>query len=283
MTVTKHAQRAAHADMIEVYFVAQVPIQKLPAARPAPAGRAQFGASSQHHAHSQSAGQPSKARKRAKQVAGAGTILLALFSFVVFLGPLGPLAGPRLSGSAPFLPGSESMVSHTGSGRVLMAVGSNSSDDLDNSLPHNRTALELPVYNFLPVQVVAPTEGSDESLVADNFSDQGKVVSRGWGGGRVMEAGHVAPFKSVVLRPSNKKAEVQALQGLKVTSVPSTATDMPAVDHTLQSCHRIVSVCFDVQVSICTRRSAPRVCATKPAALYASVFSKLCQLRSWVS
>ena len=217
----------------------------MPAARPAPASSAQFGTSKQHHATNQSASQASKARKRAKQAAGAGTLLLALFSFVVFLGPLGPLSGPRLSvsapdlghlGSAPFLPGSESMAGHTGSGRILMAVGSNTSDVLDSSLQHNQTALELPVNNSLLLRkaIALTTDGSDESFVADNFSDHGKVVSQGWLGGRVLEAGHVEPFKSVVLRPSNKNAEVQALQGLKVTSTRSTATNMYAVYHTLQ-------------------------------------------------
>ena len=124
-----------------------------------------------------------------------------------------------------------------------MAVGSNSSDDLDNSLQHNQNALELPVYNSLPLRgaVASPTESSDESEVADNFSDQDTVVSQGWLGGRAMEAGHVAPFKTVVLRPSNKKAENQALQGLKVSVLPSIAPNMPAVDHTLQQCHHTIS------------------------------------------
>lgn len=241
----------------------QVPIQKMPAARPAPAGSAQFGASSQHRANSQSAGQPSKARKRAKQAAGAGTIMLALFSFVVFMGPFGPLAGPRLSGpapalghsgSAPLLPGSESLAGHMGSGRVLMAVGSNSSDVLDDSLQHNQTTLELPVDNSLLLrrEIVSTSEGSDESVVSDNFSDQGKLVSQGWLGGRELEASHVEPLKSVVLRPSNKNAEVQALQGLKVVPMPSTATNLYAVHHTLHSDHSLAHVCFET-VSICSR------------------------------
>ena len=114
-----------------------------------------------------------------------------------------------------------------------MAVGSNSSDVLDRSLQHNQTMLELPGNNSLLLRgaIDSTTEGSDESFVYDKFSDQGKVVSHGWLGGSVLEAGHVEPFKSVVLRPSNKDAEVQVLQGLKVTSMP---INMYAVDHTLQ-------------------------------------------------
>ena len=199
----------------------------MPAARPAPVGsHAQTGAHSQHHASNQSSGQPSKARKRAKQAAGAGTVLLALFSFVVVLGPLGPLAGPRLSGSAPDpghlgsapFPGSEGMAGHMGGGRVLMAVGANSSDVLDKPQQHN---LELPVNDSLLVggqAGVLTAEGAEQSVVADNFSGHGEVGSQGWLGGAVLEGAHVEPLKSVVLRPSNKKAEGQALQGLKVAT-----------------------------------------------------------------
>lgn len=199
----------------------------MPAARPAPAGsHAQLGASGQHHASNQSSSQPSKAHKRAKQAAGAGTVLLALFSFVVVLGPLGPLAGPRLSGSAPDLghlgsapfPGSEGMAGHMGGGRVLMAVGSNSSDVLEQPRQHNP---ELPVNNSLLVGQVSDltVEGGEQSVVADNFSGHGEVVSQGWLGGAVLERAPEEPLKSVVLRPSNKKAEGQALQGLKVNEV----------------------------------------------------------------
>lgn len=213
-------------------LVTQVPIQKMPPSRPAPASsHMPSGTASQRPATAQSSEKPSKARKRAKQAAGAGTVLLALFSFVVFLGPLGPMAGPRLSGSAPalghlhsagFLPGSASMGGHLGGGRVLMAISSNSSDaqEAPPSLQHNQTALALPVEAslFLPDEALARVEDSEEGVVGDNFSGQGKVVSPGrWGG--VLEAAHVTPLKSLVLRPSNKQAEVQALQGLKVTSV----------------------------------------------------------------
>lgn len=233
-TVVKHVQYACAVH--QVSLATQVPIQKMPAARPAPAGsHAQIGAHSQHYASNQSSGQPSKARKRAKQAAGAGTVLLALFSFVVVLGPLGPLAGPRLSGSAPDLghlgsapfPGSEGVAGRMGSGRVLMAVGSNSSDVLDKPQQHNpaqQKNLELPVNNSLLVGQagVLTAEGNDQSMVADNFSGHGEVVSQGWLGGAVVEGAPVEPLKSVVLRPSNKKAEGQALQGLKVHSLPST-------------------------------------------------------------
>ncbi|KAL3144021.1 hypothetical protein ABBQ32_003825 [Trebouxia sp. C0010 RCD-2024] len=206
----------------------KVPIQKMPPSRPAPASsHMPSGTASQRPAAAQSSGQPSKARKRAKQAAGASTVLLALFSFVVFLGPLGPAAGPRLSGSTPalghphsagLLPGSASMGGHIGSGRVLMGIGSNASDaqEVPFSLQHNQTALALPVEDslFLPDEGLSMAEDSQEAVVGDNFSGQGKVVSPGrWGG--VLEAAPVAPIKSLVLRPSNKQAEVQALQGLK--------------------------------------------------------------------
>lgn len=213
----------------------------MPAARPAPAGRhVPSGASSQHHANVQSSTQqPFKARKRAKQAAGAGTFLLALFSFVVFLGPLGPLVGPRLSGSTAALEhlGSASLDGHMRNGRVLMAVGSNSSGVLEPSLQHNETALQLPVDNslFLGEAAVSTAEGSDESQVADNFSGEGRVVNPGsWGD--VLEAPHVEPFKSVVLRPSNKKAEVKALQSLKVTLMPSSFTTVKCTAVVLISC-----------------------------------------------
>lgn len=105
-----------------------------------------------------------------------------------------------------------------------MAVGSNSSDVLGKPQQHNQTALELPVNDSLLVgQVgVLTAEGDDQSVVADNFSGHGEVVSQGWLRGAVLEGAPVEPIKSVVLRPSNKKAEGQALQGLKVTSLPST-------------------------------------------------------------
>ena len=165
------------------------------------------------------------------------------------------------------------MAGHMGSGRVLMAVGSNSSDMLDSSLQHNQTALELPVNNSLLVgkAIASTTEGSDVSFVADNFSDQGKVVSQGWLGGRMLEAGHVEPFKSVVLRPSNKNAEVQALQGLKVTPTPSTATNMWIVH-----CSRVISLPISAAKYGCLFApgiSVPRDSTTHHAALYALAVS----------
>ena len=219
------------SSSISFAFCVQVPIQKMPPSRPAPASsHVPSGTASQRPANPQSSGQPSKGRKRAKQAAGAGTVLLALFSFVVFLGPLGPMAGPRLSGSAPALGhlhsagsllGSESMGGHIGSGRVLMAIGTNVSDadKAPLSLQHNQAALVLPVDDPLlfPEEAVSTAEDTRAGIVGDNFSAQGKGVSQGrWG--EVAEAAHSAAFKSLVLRPSNKKAEVQALQGLKVLS-----------------------------------------------------------------
>lgn len=108
-----------------------------------------------------------------------------------------------------------------GSGRVLMAIGSNSSDgQKPPSLQNNQTALQLLVDNSLILheEAVSLAEDAQGGVVADNFSGQGKAVSEGWRG-KVSEGAHVAPFKSLLLRPSNKKAEVQALQGLKVTSM----------------------------------------------------------------
>lgn len=246
---SKSLWRAVHLQSFSASLVTQVPIQKMPPSRPAPASsHMPSGTASQRPAAAQSSGQPSKARKRAKQAAGASTVLLALFSFVVFLGPLGPAAGPRLSGSTPalghphsagLLPGSASMGGHIGSGRVLMGIGSNASDaqEVPFSLQHNQTALALPVEDslFLPDEGLSMAEDSQEAVVGDNFSGQGKVVSPGrWGG--VLEAAPVAPIKSLVLRPSNKQAEVQALQGLKVTSeVPAVPATCKYVEHVLLS------------------------------------------------
>ena len=181
--------------------------------------------SSQQATNVQSAGPPAKARKRAKQAAGAGTVLLALFSFVIFLGPLGPMAGPgpplgpalglgHLEVSQG-MPASDSMTPHMSSGRVLMAVGPNTSDTVDSSSQDNQTVLVLPANQSFLQEDLSTAEGSGESIGRDTHPAQGQVIGEGWWP-RVVEAGHVEPFKSIVLRPSNKKAESQALQGLKV-------------------------------------------------------------------
>ena len=217
---------------VELLLCNQVPIQKMPAVRPSPAASHMLSSSSsrqssQHATNVQSPAQPAQARKRAKQAAGAGTVLLALFSFVIFLGPLGPLAGQGLwSGPAPGLghlgssqglPASDSMTPHIGGGRVLMAVGTNTSDMLDSSSQENQTVLVIPANQSFFEEVLSIAEGSGESTGSENRPGQGQITGEAWWP-RVMEAGHVEPSKSIVLRPSNKKAESQALQGLKVNS-----------------------------------------------------------------
>ena len=252
-------------------FVMQVPIQKMPPSRPAPASsHVPSGTASQRPANTQSSGQPSKGRKRAKQAAGAGTVLLALFSFVVFLGPLGPMAGPRLSGSAPALghlhsagslPGSESMGGHIGSGRVLMAIGTNTSDaqEAPPPLQDNHTALALPVDDplFSSEEAVSIAEDTGAGIVGVNFSAPGM--------GEVVKSAHSAAFKSLVLRPSNKKAEVQALQRLKVLST---------LRHCQQHARRWsmycgnslkIGLCFNCNIAPASGVRASYSCITFPA------------------
>ena len=209
----------------------------MPASRPAsvPSSTSSHQ-SSQHPANIQSSGPPAKARKRAKQAAGAGTVLLALFSFVVFLGPLGPMAGPSLNalrqshaalGPATHmvLPDPGSLMDHpAGSGRVLMSVaGEHATDALPVS---DVTQLVLPINASFNGQAVSLAEGSgdngDNGVLVEVQQDDGGVVQsgaagQGWWSG-LLDAAHVEPSKSIVLRPSNREAESQALQGLKVLS-----------------------------------------------------------------
>ena len=207
----------------------------MPASRPAsvPSSTSSHQ-SSQHPANIQSSGPPAKARKRAKQAAGAGTVLLALFSFVVFLGPLGPMAGPSLNalgqshatlGPATHmvLPDPGSLMDHpAGSGRVLMSVaGEHATDALPVS---DVTQLVLPINASFNGQAVSLAEGSgDNGVLVEVQQDDGGVVQsgaagQGWWSG-LLDAAHVEPSKSIVLRPSNREAESQALQGLKVPSL----------------------------------------------------------------
>jgi len=207
----------------------------MPASRPAsvPSSTSSHQ-SSQHPANIQSSGPPAKARKRAKQAAGAGTVLLALFSFVVFLGPLGPMAGPSLNalgqshatlGPATHmvLPDPGSLMDHpAGSGRVLMSVaGEHATDALPVS---DVTQLVLPINASFNGQAVSLAEGSgDNGVLVEVQQDDGGVVQsgaagQGWWSG-LLDAAHVEPSKSIVLRPSNREAESQALQGLKVLSL----------------------------------------------------------------
>lgn len=209
----------------------KVPIQKMPASRPAsvPSSTSSHQ-SSQHPANIQPSGPPAKARKRAKQAAGAGTVLLALFSFVVFLGPIGPMAGPSLNAlgrsHAPLgpatqmvLPGPGSLMDHpSGGGRVLMSVdGENVTDALPVS---NETQLVLPINASFSGQAISLAEGSgDNGVLLEVLQDDGGVVQsgaagQGWWSG-LLDAAHVEPSRSIVLRPSNREAESQALQGLK--------------------------------------------------------------------
>ena len=204
----------------------------MPAARPAPASshmpsNASSQQSRQHAVNAPSSGQPSKGRKRAKQAAGAGTVLLALFSFIVFLGPLGPLGGAGLSRTAPALghlassqdlPASQAMDHHhVGGGRVLMAVPTNKSDGLDSPLTDDQSALVLPVNSSLFDQALITATSTGDSVVNESLSGQGQVIRQAWWPSMLVAA-HVEPSKSIVLRPSNKKVESEALQGLKVTT-----------------------------------------------------------------
>ena len=207
----------------------------MPASRPAsvPSSTSSHQ-SSQHPANIQPSGPPAKARKRAKQAAGAGTVLLALFSFVVFLGPIGPMAGPSLNAlgrsHAPLgpatqmvLPGPGSLMDHpSGGGRVLMSVdGENVTDALPVS---NETQLVLPINASFSGQAISLAEGSgDNGVLLEVLQDDGGVVQsgaagQGWWSG-LLDAAHVEPSRSIVLRPSNREAESQALQGLKVVSL----------------------------------------------------------------
>ena len=202
----------------------------MPASRPAsvPSGTSSQQ-SSQHCANVQTTVMPAKARKRAKQAAGAGTVLLALFSFVVFLGPFSPMAGPSMQsmshGRIPqgdthmVLPDFGSSMDHPmGGGRVLMAAGvENATVASPNS---NETQLVLPNNSSFDGQAVLLAEGSDDNgalvnVRHDRGLDTDNVSGKGWWSG-LLEAAHVEPSKSIVLRPSNREAESQALQGLKV-------------------------------------------------------------------
>ncbi len=207
----------------------------MPASRPASVlSGTSSHQSSQHPANIQTSGPPAKARKRAKQAAGAGTVLLALFSFVVFLGPLGPMAGPSLNtpgqSHGPLgpttrmvLPDPGSLMDHpSGGGRVLMSVaGDNATDVLPVS---NETQLVLPINASFNGQAMSLAEGSgDNGVLLEVRQDDGGVVQsgaagQGWWLG-LLDAAHVEPSKSIVLKPSNREAESQALQGLKVPSL----------------------------------------------------------------
>ncbi len=205
----------------------------MPASRPAVPSGTSSHQSSQHPANIQMSGPPAKARKRAKQAAGAGTVLLALFSFVVFLGPLGPMAGPSLNAlgqsHAPLgpathmvLPDPGSLMDHpSGGGRVLMSVGG---ENVTDASPVSNETQLVPIDASFNGQAMSLAEGSgDNGVLVEVRQDDGGVVQSGAGGqgwwSGLLDAAHVEPSKSIVLRPSNREAESQALQGLKVVSL----------------------------------------------------------------
>lgn len=230
----------------------QVPIQRMPAARPAPAPAHQLPAGPQqpsqqpsqqsglHHNSGSKAqtAQPQRSRKRAKQAAGAGTALLALFSFVVFLGPLGPLQG--------FSPAAQQQQMHTGmtetpggalhsSGRVLMSLPSglehtpagfnNSQQQQMNTVSRsehlparpNDTQLQLPHSSGVAKQGnPAFIEGTGENDVALPVQNGAEVALHGQAWWLHGANSSYDDSRSIMLRPSDKVAEQQALQGLKV-------------------------------------------------------------------
>ena len=242
----------------------------MPASRPASVPSATSShQSSQHPANVHTSGPPAKARKRAKQAAGAGTVLLALLSFVVFLGPFGPMAGLSLQ-SLPHrqlsmqttqmgLPESGSSMDHTlGGGRVLMSVGVEDSTDVVSG--KNETQLVLPINASFGGNAMSLAEGSGENGVLVEVRDDGGVIKvedteQGWWSG-LLNTAHVEPSKSVVLRPSNREAESQALQGLKVTLV-TDCNCLPCVEHGLA---------YGRQVGLWQLLSEPNVRSTSGAA-----------------
>lgn len=217
----------------------QVPIQRMPAVRPASAH--QLPASEQLHTQQpsqQPAGQPGfyhppsstkpqpaqpqRARKRAKQAAGASTVLLALFSFVVLIGPLGPLQG--FTPSPPqqnLMHSSDAGIASDGlhsSGRVLMSLPS-AAEHLPARL--NDTQLQLLHHNRLPKSgVVSLMEGSGENDVAlpGHQTAEMRLQGQGWWSQGPDDAPYDSP-KSIMLRPSDKAAEQQALEGLKASAL----------------------------------------------------------------
>ena len=109
----------------------------------------------------------------------------------------------------------------SGGGRVLMSVdGENVTDALPVS---NETQLVLPINASFSGQAISLAEGSgDNGVLLEVLQDDGGVVQsgaagQGWWSG-LLDAAHVEPSRSIVLRPSNREAESQALQGLKVVS-----------------------------------------------------------------
>lgn len=209
----------------------------MPAARPTPAH--QIPAFGQQHQQQQKSGQqpaappgllptssssqtqpaqPQRVRKRVKQAAGAGTVLLALFSFVVFMGPLGPLQrfAPAPQDFAHSLSAETTAGELHSSGRVLMSLPSGSEHV---PVVLNETQLQLLHDSRLPKNGVVPLmEGSGENDVAT----PGRPGAETWlqGQGWWSDGPDHAPFdspKSIMLKPSDKAAEQQALQGLKAS------------------------------------------------------------------
>lgn len=189
---------------------------------------------------SQSA-QPQRARKRVKQAAGAGTVLLALFSFVVLMGPLGPLQGFAPAAQQQHVQaggaGAVNGALH-GAGRVLMSLPSGSEhapSNLNNSqlqslslgqsghLPArlNDDHLQLPHDGrHVPHDVMSLMEGSAENDVAlpvQRSVDVTLHVQEWWSSGA--DNASYDNSKSIMLRPSDKIAEQEALQGLKASLI----------------------------------------------------------------
>ena len=222
----------------------QVPIRRMPAVRPAPAH--QLPTSQQQHTQQPrqqpavqpglyqtpsttkpQPAQPQRARKRAKQAAGASTVLLALFSFVVLMGPLGPLQG--LTPSLPQQPPQQDAMHSSGAG--VVTDGLHSSGRVLMSLPSaaehmpagpNDTRLQLLHESRLPKNgVMSLVEGSGENNVAlpghQRHADM-RLQGQGWWSQGPDDAPCDSP-KSIMLRPCDKAAEQEALEGLKASAL----------------------------------------------------------------
>jgi len=142
------------------------------------------------------------------------------------LNALGQSHAPLGPATHMVLPNPGSLMDHpSGGGRVLMSVGGESATD---ALPvSNETQLVLPINASFNGQAMSLAEGSgdngDNGVLVEVQQDDGGVVQsgaagQGWWSG-LLDAAHVEPSKSIVLRPSNREAESQALQGLKVLSL----------------------------------------------------------------
>lgn len=173
--------------------------------------------------------QPVRGRKRAKQAATAGTALLALFSFAVFMGPLGSLQG--LSQTAPQelplgLHNSPADVMR-GGGRVLMSALADPADEqLMSASTLNATHLQFASepnttqlqYRQKHLSGLYLQEGSGENdvPVEGGTRQQSRYQLQNWSP-EVSAGAGLQGLQSIVLKPSDKAAEQDALQQLKAS------------------------------------------------------------------